>query len=792
MDGLSVPGAESPGATVYLAQCGSGTERAAVEQWINQNHARMVAPHETIAIAFPKHETTRAPSTLALRLDRDDDPLLVPLRVAWLPRERADKRRVMLRDLLLIGDPRNPRPYAKWLLARYKPARMQVLQGKPARASELLAIWEARSPASGPAQDVSFARFVVRRATLALERAQSRLLGPQYKMPRLVREEIRASARFRDGLQRLAEEHGKSLEEVSAIAEIALKELASGYTPLEVDINMNLGRFFYRQGYAEQLDYDMSQVDKVRQALTGTPGVVLPSHRSNLDAGVMPNAFHELGLPKTNTLGGINMSFWPLGYLMRRSGVIFIRRDIRSDPIYRWLLKEYIGYLMEKSFSLEWYIEGTRSRTGKSLPPKLGLLKYVTDAYREGRSEDVALISASMTYDQLNEAREYAGEASGRIKQAENLGWFYRFYRSLRGRYGRIYVRFGEPISLREVLGTPEQAAALDEDSYRLALQKLAFEVSARINKVTPVTGVSLITLASLSSFGQALTFSQLRMVLDSFVEFTERNAVPTTNSARQLVTDEGLRAELQALIGMGVMYVEDQGPEPVYTIHRDQHVTASFYRNSIIHHFLTAAISEVALAGAASVGGADHLETFWATAYRLRDVLKFDFFFLEKGEFRNSIMAYLDQLDPAWQGKLAGADQLLRKLRPLTADSVLRSFLEAYYVVARCVQLQPELARQNQPEFLRFCGGTARQYLLQRRIRSAEASSQLMFKAGLELARHRGLLDTHDPQGALDARTSLNAELQQLLSLIGRLYVLGRTEFQTLMFTEEAAHERP
>ena len=102
---------------------------------------------------------------------------------------------------------------------------------------------------------------------------------------------------------------------------------------------------------------------------------------------------------------------------MTRSGSIFIRRDTRDDPIYRFVLREYLGYLVEKRFHLEWYIEGGRSRTGKLLRPRLGLLTYVIDAYREGRTDDVVLVPASITYDQLREVAEFADEAHGGRKR---------------------------------------------------------------------------------------------------------------------------------------------------------------------------------------------------------------------------------------------------------------------------------------------------------------------------------------------------------------------------------------
>ena len=143
-----------------------------------------------------------------------------------------------------------------------------------------------------------------------------------------------------------------------------------------------------------------------------------------------------------------------LGPILRRSGMIFIRRNIGDDPLYKYVLREYVGYVAEKRFNLMWSIEGTRSRTGKMLPPKLGLLSYVADAYLDGRSDDILLQPVSISFDQLREIAEYAEYARGAEKKPENLSWLYKFIKSQGDRnFGKIYVRFPEPVSMRQYLG---------------------------------------------------------------------------------------------------------------------------------------------------------------------------------------------------------------------------------------------------------------------------------------------------------------------------------------------------
>jgi glycerol-3-phosphate O-acyltransferase len=788
----AAPTPEKAELTIYLLQVSCEAERQILEQWIRTNIA---VKTESLTLSFPKKQSTVVPPGLELRLDsRNDDPLLAPTRVAWLPKMRGGRRDIRPLDLLLVGDPRRPRNYAKKLIAKRQPDRFKVLLGEPARLSELRKTWMQQAAGAGDSH--SFAGFVVRRATLSLEREQSRLLGPQYKMPRLVKEDIRSSTRFRQGLTRAAKRARISGDRAEKLVDVALGEMASGYTPLGIDVNRSLGRLFYRQAYDEPLDYEAAQVENIRDAFLGKPAILLPSHRSNLDAGVVANACHELGLPKTSTVGGINMAFWPIGYLFRRSGLIFIRRNAnrgaQRDPMYRWVLTEYLGYILEKGFKLEWYIEGGRSRTGKTLPPKLGLLKSAMEAYREGRIEDLALIPASISYDYINDVEDYAGESLGKIKKPENIGWYIQWFRSLRGKhYGNIYLRFGEPVSVAEALGSPQQAASLGRKEYTLALHKLAFEVSWRINKITPMTSTSLITMTLLSAFNQALSLPQLCTLLKSFVRFADAHELPLTKSARQLLSENGVREQLEDMIERKLVKAETDGPEAVYTIGPDQHVAASFYRNSVIHHFLVPAICEIALMAGAKTASGNAIEVFWETAFELRDLLKFDFFFLEKSQFGTSLGDYLNRVDTQWQNRLEGGvepvTELLGAMDPLTAESVLRSFLESYWIVGHCLQMRLQQADKSPRDFVRFCAGTARQYLLQRRIQSSETGSLLIYPAGVDLARNRGLIGDVTPERA-EALKNFAGNLRHLLDLIDEIQDVGRRAFNSRLYQKNNA----
>ena len=252
-----------------------------------------------------------------------DDVELAPLRVTWLAPDCDGDRTVRVCDLR-HGGPRHPNRRRKQRIAEQHPDRVSVVAGTPA----LLSAVRSRPGAPRGSDPVELARFVEVQANLALERAEYRLRGAQYKVPRLAREDLMA----------------------------------------------RLGKRIERPGYGDEIDHDHDQLARVRETLAKYPAVILPSHKSNLDATVIPVVLHENGLPPTHTFAGINMAFWPFGTIFRRAGRIFIRRDIKDDPVYRWVVRESetLGCALK-------FIRAQRGEFGKiyvwfgePIPPKCG------------------------------------------------------------------------------------------------------------------------------------------------------------------------------------------------------------------------------------------------------------------------------------------------------------------------------------------------------------------------------------------------------------------------------------
>ena len=759
--------------TVLLTQASTGTE----EQLIAERIAAAGGQHRPqVSLGPPGSPLTGLRESLT---ERDEATRLVPVRVAWLPEEHAGRRAARLADIMPGHDPYHPSERQQRQIRSRQPGRATVLVGEPATIASLRRHWAQTTAGEDPAD---FAAYVARRATLALDRAEYQLLGPRYRTPSLVKEEILSSRRFRSGLREVrpgpdeADGPPPSLAEAGQI----LDELAAGWSRRLIDIMPALGRLIFQRGFDPQIDYDESQVDRLRAAMQRYPCIFLWSHRSNLDNLVLTAAMQEQGLPPAFVFGGINMAFGPMGAILRRAGVIFIRRSVGDDPLYKYVLREYVGYVLEKRFNLSWSIEGTRSRTGKMLPPRLGLLSYAADAYLQGRVDDIMLLPVSITFDQLHEIAEYADYARGGQKKPEGFGWLYSFIKAQGAQhYGKIYVRFGEPVSLSAFLGPPDGPIATDPAARRLALQKTAFEVAWRINQGMPVTATAAVATILLAMQGAALTFGQIRLGLADALDYLDSRSVPTTASLRALSAPGPVRATLDALVAGGlVSYVRD-GREPVWLIGPDQQLAATFYRNSLVHFLLDTALCELAVLRAREACS-DPVGAFWAEIARLRDLLKFEFYFQDRDEHRRQVHAEMDRHDPSWEERLRAcpmeAAALLAQMRPLVSHVIVRPFVEAYRIVADVLAGDdvPTAAdgSADRDEVTRRALGLGRQYVAQRRLRSSESVSVLLFQTALELADNRGLLGPGEDVAA--RRAAFLAELRDLLRRLDEIESLA------------------
>ncbi|WP_083864522.1 glycerol-3-phosphate 1-O-acyltransferase [Nocardia brevicatena] len=796
-----------PDSVVALVDAASSVERELIGRWLTNGGLAA-----DLGVTVPVTQLDLDADAIGTRLTgRTDDPLVIPVRVLWLPPERDGVRRVTFTDLALLTNPRKPNRLAQRKLIGRAPDRHLVLTGSPARLSELRANNPEAAALHTAGTTEPFARAIVRAAVVALERAERTVIGDRYKVPRLVAEEILDSPEFLRRLDLIADETGMEPQEVYRRTERALRELVAAQSRLVSDLFTQAMRPIHASTW--KVDSDDSGLAALRELNRRHSLVFLPSHRSYVDPFVLGDVLARNDFPPNHVVGGANLRFWPIGQIARRTGTIFIRRSFGDDEVYKAVVEEYFCYLLAKRFNLEWYFEGGRTRTGKLRPPRYGLLNYLAAAVRRNRIDDVLLVPVSITYERLNELGAIATEQVGGRKKPEGLAWLARYIRSQQHSAGNVYVRFGTPLSARERLAaygdpltpppiaiplhrtdSPERRDTVSrepdtsgEELERRAVQRLAFKIAVGINAVTPITVNALVTLALLGVNDRALTLHEVRGLLGPVLSYIERRDLPR-GAVEALRDEQSLAVVLEQLALARVVTVYRGGLEPVYSIEPGAHLEAAFYRNSAVHWFIDRAILELSILAvveategtpidpAASGPDTDALNRGWEEAFRLRDLLKFEFFFPDRKEFARQLTAEMLLVDPTWHTRSRDtlSTEILDALTGsgfLMAHRVLRSFFDAQLVVAERLAARDPSEEIDRKELVDECVSVGKQMLLQQRLHSPESVSTELFTSALKLADNYDLLEPADPESAA-ARAALAA---RRIEFAERLRVIGK-----------------
>ena len=478
-------------------------------------------------------------------------------------------------------------------------------------------------------------------------------------------------------LKQLASELDIPAETARAEAESCIEELAIEPRDRYLNWSARLARFMYSRSYDPVLDVDREALAKLQEQAKRRPLVFLWSHKSHLDSFVFLRAIYDGEFrPRPLSFAGINMAFAGFGTLARNAGAIFMRRTFKGADIYKLVFRHYVRYLVAQRAPLSWSIEGTRSRTGKLMPPKPGLMQWVLDALEANGDDSALFVPVSISFEQIAEMDDYIAINRGQSKRKESLGWFLGYIFGMQESAGRIHVRFGDPVSLQDPGEVPAALLQTSADPKQARTLKLALEVSRRIEHSTLVTPQSLVCLALLASEGSALSQEQLQHRLDWLRREVSHADLPcAANLEESLGT--GLPGVLNNLAGNGLLQEQDG-----WRINPAKSLGASYYRNTISHYFLYAALGELALADMADTPG-DYRDAIAEAILRWRGVLKFEYVFVGRETSVHLALAHIDRSYPDWEQLLAQGQSAFGKDEPVFARGILVSVLEAYRLFA-------------------------------------------------------------------------------------------------------------
>lgn len=464
-------------------------------------------------------------------------------------------------------------------------------------------------------------------------------------------------------------------------------------------------------------------LEKVVETVKKYPVVLVPCHRSHFDYMVLSYIFRDNFLSPPHIAAGINLAFWPMSSMLRGAGAFFIRRSFEDNELYKFVFHRYLTVMIRQGYTLEFFIEGGRSRTGKILTPKLGMLGGIVRAFLGGVRKDLYLVPVSIHYGRIAEESAYTAELSGGKKERETFGALLRARSVLKQRHGTVYVSFAEPMSLRDTLGDRFERFARDtgpevEGEQRRFVQKLGFRILREVNEVSVVGATSLTSTVLLSAPGP-LPFDEFTSEARSLATLLRWRGAAFTPSLERNLGQANFSEVTSFLVGSGLVELRERPDgSRMILVPPARRNMLDFYKNNSIHFFLLGSL--VAHAARRAVPRAGLKDEIWWWL----DLLRWEFALPEREEVAAEVGRLLEFLRA--YGVVPGEDVSGSVLvRALAA--ILGNFREAYWIAARTA-LQVDGEAIPEPQLIEEMRRRFEAALLLGEVTRPEGASQVTF----------------------------------------------------------------
>jgi glycerol-3-phosphate O-acyltransferase len=355
---------------------------------------------------------------------------------------------------------------------------------------------------------------------------------------------------------------------------------------------LRLLRLFWRRFYA---GVDIHHIQPIKQIALTHQLVYVPCHRSHVDYLLLSYVIFTENLAIPYIAAGNNLNLPFIGRILRGGGAFFIRRSFKGNPLYSAVMKAYVERLIDMGVPMEYFIEGGRSRTGRMLKPKLGMLKMTVDAYVKSQSKPLAFVPVYIGYEKLIEGRSYLGELYGEKKQKESLFGALRSIFKLKGNFGRVTTSFGKPIIISEILDrhVPDwridnnAEATLAEKAYRTAIENLGMQIMYRINRATVVNPVNMIATILLATPRQTIDSNELVEQSAFYVRLIQSNPVLQTITLANQVDE----AQIERIAAQKLLHIARHELGDIVYLKPAEAILMSYYRNNSLHVFIIPAL---------------------------------------------------------------------------------------------------------------------------------------------------------------------------------------------------------
>jgi glycerol-3-phosphate O-acyltransferase len=426
----------------------------------------------------------------------------------------------------------------------------------------------------------------------ALSRHKQSILGPTLKK----REELIDNILTSPKVQKIIHDHSietdTKIMKVQKQAESYLYEIAANYSMnwikmYDMVLNWMLKNIF------EGMNIDTKGLSKVREMAKKGPLVLIPCHKSHLDYLILSYLFHHNQMPCPHIAAGKNLSFWPLGTIFRGGGAFFIRRTFKGAKLYSEIFSAYIEKLINEGFNIEFFIEGGRSRTGKLLGPKYGILTQIIDAFMQSEQEDLILVPIYIGYDRVLEEKSYLKELSGGEKTPENMKGLLKARKFLNKKYGKVYVNFNEPISLKGLIENTDFKK--NQESKKEIIQNIGLDIIDKIGKVSVATPYSVVAAAFLNNRQHTITGDKIREIVKTFLTYLTNTKAVLSDTL--LVNPEAsVNIVIETFKSRGFIETSEKEELNEFILPESKRSILDYYKNNSISFFVPAAYTAMSI----------------------------------------------------------------------------------------------------------------------------------------------------------------------------------------------------
>ncbi|QCF25311.1 glycerol-3-phosphate 1-O-acyltransferase PlsB [Hydrocarboniclastica marina] len=434
-------------------------------------------------------------------------------------------------------------------------------------------------------------RKLARILRVHFRRVRQAVIGPDLSHRRTVVNAIIHSQAVRTAINEAVERDKISRAKARKHAQHYGWEIASNFSMVTVRLFEVLLAWLWNRIYN---GVQVNNIQTVRDVATDSAIVYVPCHRSHIDYMLLSYVLYSNGLTLPHIAAGINLNMPLVGPILRRGGAFFMRRSFKNNPLYATVFNEYMHVMFARGYSVEYFVEGGRSRTGRTLQPRPGMLSMTVRSFLRDHRKPIVFIPVYVGYEKVLEGRSYLGELKGRKKENENVFGLFKSLKNLRNSFGRVSVNFGDPIHLSRTLDQvkPDWREVEYDEDYRpqwltQAVDTLASEVVTGINAAAAVNPVNLLATILLATERLAMDESMLAHMMEELCRLLKAHPY-----SQNMTLPSGTGTEWVAYgESMGLLHRQQQKLGDIITVEGNNAIFLTYYRNNIQHLFALPAL---------------------------------------------------------------------------------------------------------------------------------------------------------------------------------------------------------